>query len=193
MSTTFSILDRIPDSRFQLAPEGLDPLEHLADLTERALNRQQIALDVERRFRHGRRNACGDVLLRQDLHRRRSMHDSPRQIDDRIPETVRVIEGEDGLEIPQKKLFDELLEERLQTVPDRLGLHDRAADPLELGENGPEALGKLIDLVACFAKGKRHLPLLPIDDLWSKLLHRLEVEANRNDQAAKPLRDVLVQ
>ena len=120
------------------------------------------------------------------------MRDPSRQIDDGIPETVWMIEGQDGLEILQKKLLDEFLEERLQAVSDCSGVHDGSAYALEIGKDGAKAFGELIDLVSRFSQGKRHLPLLSVGDVGAELLHCLEIQTYRDDQAAEPLRDVPV-
>ncbi len=121
------------------------------------------------------------------------MRDAPRQIDDGVAKAVGMVEGQDRFEILQQQLFDELLEERLEPISDRLGVHDGAADALEIGQDGAQAPGELVDLVARFAQRQRHLALLAVDDLRVELFDGFEIEADGDDQAAEPLRDVLVQ
>jgi hypothetical protein len=44
-----------------------------------------------------------------------------------------------------------------------------------------------------FVNWSTYLTLLPVDDLWIQFLNSLEIESDRNNQAAEPLRNVLVQ
>src|ERR1700753_4087811 len=66
--------------------------------------------------------------------------DPSRKIHDFIPEPIRVIDGQDGLKILQQKLLDEFLKKGFQAVAYRLGFHHRAADALQIRQDGPQAL-----------------------------------------------------
>ena len=121
------------------------------------------------------------------------MRDPPRQIDDRVPEAIGMVEGQDRLEILQEKLFDELLEERLQAVADGLGVHDGAADALEIGQDGTETPRELIDLVSRLPQRQRNLALPSVSRVGTELFDGFEIETDGDDQAAEPLRDILVQ
>src|SRR5882757_9949957 len=104
-----------------------------------------------------------------------------------------MVDGEDGLEVPEQKLFDEFLEEGFEPVSHRLGFHDGASDALKIGEDGPEAFRELVDLVSGLSQSQRHLALLSIDGLRRELFDCFEIQTYRDDQASEPLRDILVQ
>src|SRR5215831_2541242 len=104
-----------------------------------------------------------------------------------------MVEGQDRLEILQEKLPDELLEKRFQAVSDRPGVHDAAADALEIGKDRAKALGELIDLVARLSQGQRDLALLSVENVGAELFHGLKVQTHRDNQAAEALRNIPVE
>ncbi len=97
------------------------------------------------------------------------------------------------IEILQQELVDELLEEGFQPGSHCLRFHDGPSDTLQVGQNGPQALGKLVGLVACFADGERGFALLAVGDLGPQLFDGFEIEADLHDQAAEPLREILIE
>jgi hypothetical protein len=104
-----------------------------------------------------------------------------------------MVDAEDGLEILQQELVDKLLEKGFQPGSDCFRLHDRPPDPLQVGQNGPQALRELVGLIARLADGERGFALLAVGDLGPQFFDGLQVEADLHDQAAESLREILVE
>ena len=102
-----------------------------------------LTVPIDGRSRH----PAGKIAFSEGLHNDLVERQGSCELDDTIAMTVRVVRRQDGLKILEQQLPDELVEIRGDPVFLGRRLKKRPSYSLEIGENGAQGLGEIVDLL----------------------------------------------
>jgi len=167
-----------------------DPVEHVSDHVEGGFQRQKVARRLLGGFAQIASHADLLVAAADMITQVVRIGDLAGEIYDLVTETVRVVIGQDRLEIFQDELADELLEISIHLLFERLRIGDRLADAPQIGQDRPQRADEGIRFHPCLAQRVRRLSARRLGALFTQTLDELEARLDMDDKAAETLRDV---